>query len=160
MAAFASYSFNNSVIREYAINLDGNNSGYATGIIATQLRKKMAMSATASFIHATDNIGQKYLFDNKLRNAISYSASVGRLMLPKEYISYNQTNMNLELEMLGQLNTHSGLAWLDIAPAVQFIFFSRARLDIGYRYALARNLARYSTQGVTVRLEYNFFNVY
>ena len=64
------------------------------------------------------------------------------------------------LEFLGQVNTHNGYAWLDIAPAVQFIFNSRARLDIGYRYPLVKKLQRYASQGVLLRLEYNFFNVY
>jgi hypothetical protein len=160
MAAFASYSFNNSFIHEYAIDLNGHNSGYDVGMVATQLRKKMAMSATVSFAHATDNIGEKFLFGNKLRNVVGYSASVGRLMIPREYTSYKQTNMNLMLEFLGQMNTHNGYAWLDMAPAIQFIFNSRVRLDLGYRYALVKKLQRYATQGGLLRLEYNLFNVY
>jgi len=160
MAAFAGYELNNNKIQEYAINLNGRNSGYEVGLIATQLRKKMAMSASASFVHATDNINEKFLFGNKLRNAVNYTASIGRLMLPKEYISYNQTNVNLMLEFMGQLNLYSGSSWLDMAPAVQFIFNSRARVDLGYHFALAKQLPRYSTQGALLRLEYNFFNVH
>ena len=160
MAAFASYSINNSLIHEYAIDLTGHNSGHGAGLVATQLRKKTAMSATVSFAHATDNIGEHFLFGNKLRNTFNYSASVGRLMLPKEYTSYKQTNMNLMLEFLGQMNLYNGYTWLDIAPAVQFIFNSRARLDIGYRYTLAKKLQRYHTQGALIRLEYNFFTIY
>lgn len=160
IAGFASYSITNSYIHEYAIDLDGHNSGYTFGAIATQLRKKTAMSASASFLHATDNVNENFLFGNKLRNAVNYSVSAGRLMLPKEYTSYKQTNMNFMLEFLGQVNTHNGYAWLDIAPAVQFIFNSRARFDIGYRYPLVKKLQRYASQGVLLRLEYNFFNVY
>jgi hypothetical protein len=160
MAAFAQYSLNNSYIHEYAMDLNGHNSGYEAGLIATRLHKKTAFSASASFMHATDNINEKFLFGNKLRNAIGYSVSAGRLMLPKEYTSYKQTNLNLVLEFLGQCNVHNGFSWLDIAPAVQLIFNSRARLDLGYRYPLVKKLQRYSSQGALLRLEYNFFNIY
>jgi hypothetical protein len=160
MAAFAQYSLVNSYIHEYAINLNGHNSGYEAGIIATRLHKKMAFSAIASFLHATDNAKEKFLFGNMLRNAMGYSISAGRLMLPKEYTSYKQTNVNLMLEFPGQLNLHNGFAWLDMAPAIQFIFNSRARLDVGYRFPLVQKLQRYSDRGALLRLEYNFFNIY
>ena len=160
IAAFGQYSLVNSYIHEYSINLDGHNSGYELGLIATQLRNKMAFSASASLAHARDNADEKFLFGNKLRNAFNYSASVGKLMLPKEYTSYKQTNLNLMIEFLGQYNIHNGFTWLDIAPAVQLIFNSRMRLDMGYRYPLVKKLQRYSSEGVLIRLEYNFFNVY
>ena len=159
MAAFASYSFSNSFIHEYAIDLNGHNTGYETGIVLTKLHKKLAISAATSFLHAMDNVNEKYLFGNQLRNAAGYSLSVGRLMLPKSYTSYKQTNINLMIELLGQTNLHNGFTWLDMAPSVQFIFNSRARLDMGYRFALATKLQRYASQGAILRLEYNFFNV-
>ena len=160
MAAFGQFSLFNSYIHEYSINLDGHNSGYEGGLIATQLLHKLAISASASYLHATDNGKEKFLYGDKLRNAVAYSLSAGRLMLPKEYTSYRQTNLNLMVEFLGQCNTHNGFAWLDIAPAVQFIFNSRARLDIGYRYPLVKKLQRYSSEGALLRLEYNFYNLY
>jgi len=43
-------------------------------------------------------------------------------MLLREYTSYNQTNMNLMLELLGQVNMNTGYSFFDIAPSVQFIF--------------------------------------
>jgi len=160
LAAYGQYSFNNSRIHEYSINLDGHNSGYEAGLIATKLVNKLALSASVSWMHATDNGSQKFLFGDKLRNAMGYTLSAGRLMLPKEYTSYRQTNMNLMVEFLGQVNAYNGYGWFDIAPSVQFIFNSRARLDVGYRVPLVKKLLRYSAEGVLLRLEYNFYNLY
>ena len=160
VAAFGRYSFNNSHIHEYAINLNTHNSGYEGGVIATKLLKKVAFSASGSFLHAQDNGSKKFLFGNKSRNAVNYTLSVGKLMLPKEYTSFKQTNVNLMLEMLGQTNLNKGYSYLDIAPSVQFIFLSRMRFDAGYRYPMVTKLHRTSTKGFLLRLEYNIFNAY
>jgi hypothetical protein len=160
LAAFGRYSFNNSHIHEYAISLTSNNSGYEGGIIATRLMKKLAVSTSASILHAQDNGGEKFSFGDKSRNAMNYTLSVGKLMLPKEYTSFKQTNMNLMLEMLGQTNLNTGYSYLDIAPSLQLIFLSRMRFDAGYRYPLVTKLHRTSSKGFLLRLEYNIFNAY
>ena len=160
MAAFGKYSFNNSDIHQHAIDLNGHNSGYEGGLVATQLLNKVALSATASFLHATDNGKEKFGYADKSRNAVNYTLSVGKLMLPKEYTSFKQVNVNLMVELLGQTNLNGGSSFLDVAPAVQFIFLSRIRFDAGYRYSLITNLSRTSPDGVLLRLEYNIFNVY
>ena len=159
MAAYGRISYNNSPVRQPAINFYGYNSGYETGVIATQLINKVALSATSSYLHAFDNGKEKFL-PGQNRNAINYSLSIGKLMLPKEYTSYRQTNVNLMLEFLGQTNLASGASYLDMAPAIQFIFDSRARVDVSYLYTLVNKLQRTATSGIFVRLEYNFFNVY
>lgn len=160
MAAFARYSFNNSDIHQQAIDLNGHNSGYETGLIATRLKGKVAVSATASYLHAMDNGKEKFMYGNNNRNAVNYTLSIGKLMLPKEYTSYKQTNVNLLLEMLGQTNVSSGYSYLDIAPAVQFIFLSKMRVDAAYRIPVIKDLSRTSPGGCFVRLEYNIFNAY
>ena len=81
-------------------------------------------------------------------------------MLPKEYTSYDQLNMNLMLEMLGQTNIASGETFLDLAPSVQFIIKSRIRIDLGYRFALVKELQRTSNDGALIRFEYNLFNAF
>lgn len=159
MAAYGRISYNNSPVRQPAINFYGYNSGYETGVIATQLINKVALSATSSFLHAFDNGKEKFL-PGQNRNAINYSLSIGKLMLPKEYTSYRQTNLNLMLEFLGQTNLASGASYLDMAPAIQFIFDSRVRVDLSYLYTVVNKLQRTATSGIFVRLEYNFFNVY
>ncbi len=159
MAAFGRYSFNNSDIHQPAIDLMGHNSGYEAGLVSTKLMDKVAISAGASFLHAIDNGDQKFVYGAVNSNAINYSLSFGKLMLPKEYTSYRQLNLNLMAEFLGQVNSHTGTGYLDIAPSVQFIINSRMRVDAAYRIPLSTNLYRTSPSGTVLKLEYNFFNV-
>jgi hypothetical protein len=160
IAAFGKFAFNNSNVNQYAINIGKQNTGYEGGVVATKLINKVALSATASVAHAIDNSDQKFVFEKNLRNATNYSFSVGKLMLPKEYTSYNQVNMNLMLEFLGQANLANGYSYLDIAPSIQFIFNSRIRFDLGYRFAIVKKLTRFDEQGGLVRFEYNFYNAF
>ncbi len=159
LAVFARFSSNNTSIHQYAIDLNGHNSGYEGGIIATQLINKVAFTGSLSSLHATDNGKEKFLFGNKSRNAMNYSLSVGKLMLPKEYTSYKQVNVNLMVELLGQTNLSEGYHFLDIAPSVQLIFNSRFRFDAAYRYPLITKLHRTAPEGVLLRVEYNIFNI-
>ncbi len=160
MAAFGRYSFNNSDVHQRAIDLNGHNSGYEGGLVATKLKNKVAVSASASYLYATDNGKEKFIYNAKNRNAVNYTLSVGKLMLPREYTSYNQTNMNLMLELLGQVNMNTGYSFFDIAPSVQFIFLSKMRLDAAYRIPLVKDLTRTAPGGFLIRLEYNIFNAY
>ena len=160
IAAFGKLSLNNSIVDEAAINLNGQNSGYEAGIVATKLLNKFAFSATTSFLHATDNgNNNKFYYGTTQRNAISYTASVGKLLLPKEYTDYKQTNLNAMVEFLGQANTGSSLGYLDIAPSLQVIINSVARIDVGQRIKLSGKLQRSAPGGTFIRLEYNLFNV-
>ena len=160
LAAFGRYSFNNSDVHQQAIDLNGHNSGYEGGFIGTKLIRKVAVSATASYLYARDNNKEKFIYGDRNRHAVNYTLSVGKLMLPKEYTSYKQTNVNLMVEMLGQANLNSGHSFLDIAPSVQFIFLSKMRIDAAYRIPLIKDLSRTSPGGFFVRLEYNIFNAY
>ena len=100
------------------------------------------------------------MYSDASRNAVGYNLSLGKLMLPKEYTSYEQTNLNLMVEMLGQSNLNTGRTFLDVAPSLQLIFQSRIRLDLGYRIPLVKNLQRTTPGGALVRLEYNIFNAF
>ena len=160
MAAFGRASYNIGGIHQMAIDFNGHNSGYEGGVVATQLINKVAISGSVSTAYVTDNRDQKFLYGDENRTAINYTLSVGKLMLPKEYTSYDQTNVNLMLEFLGQSNTGTGARYLDIAPSIQFIIASRMRIDLGYRYPLVDELNRMAPKGYLFRLEYNFFNLY
>lgn len=161
MAAYARGASNNSDVHQPAIDLNGHNSGYEVGLIATKLVNKLALSASGSFLHAADNgDNNKFNYGNKGRDAIGYSLSAGRLMLPFAYTDYKQTNVNLMTELLGQTNFNSGKTYVDLAPSIQFIFLSKMRLDLGYRFPLVNDLERTADNGFLIRLEYNFFNVY
>jgi len=159
IAAYARLSSSNAYIKQPAIDLHGNNTGYESGLIATKLINKVALSASVSFLHATDNGTKKFGYGNS-RNAIDYTLSVGKLMLPKEYTDYKQTNLNIMIEMLGQYNTGVRQSFLDIAPSIQFIILSKMRVDLGYRFPLTQSLFRTDKSSFLLRLEYNIFNVF
>ncbi len=160
MAAYGRYSFNNSDIHQEEINLYGHNSGFEAGIMATQLLHKVALSTSVSLVKAINNANYKFLYGNHNSKALNYTFSVGKLLLPKEYKDYNQTNINGMIELLNQYNLGSGKYYMDIAPSVQAIFNSVARVDIGYRQQLGNTLYRTAPNGLFIRLEYNIFNVY
>ncbi|MEO5892174.1 MAG: hypothetical protein ABIQ31_18145 [Ferruginibacter sp.] len=160
IAAYGRYSFNKSNIGQPAIDFNGRNSGYEGGLVATKLVNKVAVSASSSVLYANDNGSEKFLYGDKNRTAFNYTLSLGKLMLPKEYTGYGQTNMNLMLELLGQTTAGNGNTFIDIAPSVQFIVKSRMRVDIGYRSPLVKKLYRAAPRGCIVRLEYNIFNLY
>jgi len=161
MAAYTRLSYNISDVHQPAIDLFGHNSGVETGVIATQLIKKVALSASLAHMYAADNgKGNKFIYANNNRNAVGYTLSVGKLMLPKTYTSYNQTNMNLMVEMLGQTNWETGSSFLDLAPSLQLILFSKMRIDVGYRFPMINDLKRTADRGFLLRLEYNIFNAF
>lgn len=157
MAAFARVSYNNSSIQQEDIETAGYNSGYEAGLIATQLLHKVALSSTVSYEKALNNNTYKFPAQQSA-NAVNYTFSVGKLLLPKNYVNYKQTNVNFMLEMLGQTLGANGRSYLDAAPAVQFIFNSQARVDVGYRQQLYSSIYRTSQNGFTLRFEYLLFN--
>ena len=161
MAVFATYSYNNSDIHQEEISMYGHNTGFEAGIVATKLMRKIALSSSVSYVKAFNNgNNNKFIYGLINANAVNYSLSFGKLMLPKEYKNYRQTNLNLMVETLSQFNTHSGKYYVDIAPTVQFIFRSQCRLDLSYRKQVNSSLLRTAPNGFFIRVEYNLFNVF
>jgi hypothetical protein len=159
MAVYGRVSSNNADIHQEEIETVGHNSGFEAGIIGTQLLHKVAISSSLSYEQAMNN-GSYEFPEEQANSAMNYTLSVGKLMLPKKYTGYNQTNFNLMLEFLGQRLNENGKSYLDIAPSMQFILFSRTRLDVGYRHELYSDMKRSAPNGFTFRLEYNFYNVF
>ncbi|MEO7310135.1 MAG: hypothetical protein ABIX01_07050 [Chitinophagaceae bacterium] len=160
MAAYVRLGLNNSSIHQEEIETYGHNSGYELGIVATQLLHRLAVSSSVSYEKAMDNGGgHKYPYTGRSA-AVNYTFSAGKLVLPKAYTSYNQVNLNLMVEVLGQTNTGNGRSFLDIAPSLQVIINSRSRIDLGYRQQLYSSLFRTAPNGFIVRLEHNLFNVF
>ena len=158
MAAFGRYSWNNSAIHQQAIDLTGGNSGYEAGLVATQLIHKVALSSSVSYARARNN--SDYNFPELLgNNAVNYTFSVGKLMHPKKYTSFKQTNINTMLEFVGQTITENGKSYLDVVPSVQFIINSQARIDLAYKKELYSSMQRAAGDGFFLKLEYTFFNV-
>lgn len=159
LAAYGRYSFNNSDIHQEQIEILGHNSGFETGIIATKLIKKVAISSSVSFEKVLDNKPNYSFPDNIGDNATNYSLSFGKLMYPKKYTNYKQTNINLMVEFVGQTINENGKSYLDVMPAVQFIFNSQARLDFAYRHELINSMVRTAPNGFYFNLYYTFFNL-
>lgn len=160
MATYGRYSFNNADIHQEEINLVGHNSGYEAGLVATQLLHKFAISSSVGYLRAQNN-GGKYEFPSNQPNTVSnYTLSFGKLMLPKKYKDYGQSNLNLMCEFLGQTLLQNGKSYFDIAPSVQLIIDSKMRIDVGYRHELYSSMQRSAPNGFLVRFEYNFFNVF
>ncbi|NHA07533.1 hypothetical protein G7092_27290 [Mucilaginibacter sp. HC2] len=158
-AFFAKASSINNPIVNQEITLEGDNSGLQSGVVFTQLLHKLALSGSASYLRAFDNRGGYDLTPLQARNSVAYTLSAGYLLFPKNYKDYQQTNVNLYAELLGKTNPGHGQSYLDIAPAVQFIFNSVCRLDLSYRTPLYNDMIRNSKNMYLVRLEYNFFNL-
>lgn len=159
-AAFVRASFNNSRIHHEEIETNGFNSGYELGAVATQLLHKVALSASASYERALDNGKQNKFPAYLAQDAMNYSLSVGKLMLPKEYVSYKQVNMNFMAELLAQRLNKNGYYYIDLAPSVQFIFNSQTRIDLGYRTEITGNMGRMGQRSFLFRFEHLLFNAF
>ena len=159
IAVFGRASFNNSLINEEEIETMGHNSGFETGIITTKLINKLAISSSLSFEKALDNKPYYKFPALQSNNATNYTLSFGKLVYPKKYTDFKQTNINLMVEFLGQTLNGNGKSFLDIAPSIQFIINSQARIDLAYRKELFSSMQRTTPNGIYMKLEYTFFNV-
>ena len=159
-AFFAKASSINNPITNQEISLEGDNSGLQGGVVFTKLMHKLALSASASYLHALNNADGYHLPTAYASNAVAYTLSAGYLLFPKTYQSYKQLNVNLYVELLGKNNPGYGQNYLDAAPAVQLIINSVFRVDFSYRTALWNDMQRTSNNTYLVRLEYNLFNLF
>ena len=157
-AAFAAGAWSNNPLVYQELNLDGDNSGVQAGLIATQLVNKFAAGAGVSYIRQLEQKDKVFFGPPFSNEGIQYNFSMGYLLFPRSYTSYNQTNLNLYCEFLGLKNTDISRSFLDIAPAIQLIFKSSTRVNLGARYQLAGNAHRMATQSFYVSLEHYFLN--
>lgn len=158
-AFFTKLSAINNPIVNQEITLEGDNSGLQSGLVFTQLLHKLALSGSVSYLRTWDNQGSNYLPAANARDAVAYTLSSGYLLLPREYKTYKQTNLNLYAELLGKVNPGYGQSYLDVAPSAQLIFNSLIRLDFSYRVPLYSTMQRNTAHTFLVRLEYNLFNL-
>ncbi|MGO4293843.1 hypothetical protein [Chitinophaga sp. RAB17] len=142
------------------LDLEGATSGVNGGIIATQLLHKLALSTTLGYSRYMNNVKDN-IPESFSKNSVNYSLSAGYLVLPVKYKSFQQTNLNLYVELLGKTNTDliGRGSYLDIAPAIQFIFNSTTRLDLSYRSQLAGDMPRNTFNSFLIRFEHNIFNI-
>jgi hypothetical protein len=162
MAAFAGGAYSRNHLDHNEINLMmGEQSGLQAGLIATQLWNRFAASATGSW----NEVLNKERWDNAHQGihairSFNYSLSAGYLLLPFEYKDYNQTNINLYAELLGSRNVNFPREkyYVDLAPSVQAIFNSTAKLNLGYRFQLSSDIYRLTKTSWMISFEYIFLD--
>lgn len=162
MAFFAEASKTNIPFHYDEITLMGDKGGIEAGIIATQLWHKFALSGTLSHtqvLHKSRNDKVIYIPERNYQ-AVYFSLSGGYLLLPKEYTDYRQTNLNLYLELLGQRTFEKPVYYVDMAPAVQLIFGSNTKLNIGYRFQLGSDMQRMAANSWLISFERTFLNTF
>src|SRR5688572_16076132 len=160
MAAFVDGSYSRSPYHYDEISLQGDKSGVQLGVIATQLWNRLAVSATVSHIQSLDesrNDKVQYV-PSRIYQVINYSLSAGYLLLPFEYTDYKQTNLNLYTEVLAQQSLDRQAYYVDLAPAIQFIFNSNAKLNLGYRFQLGSDMQRMTSSSWLISFERTFLN--
>lgn len=158
MAAYAMASLSNNPVVYQELNLDGDNSGVQLGIVATQLVNKFAASAGISYINQLEQ-KDKISFGIPFSNvAIQYNLSTGYLLFPFKYKNYEQVNVNLYCELLGQQNTDIQRGFVDLAPSLQFIIKSSTRLNFGSRFQLSGTAHRMANQSLFISIEHYFLN--
>ena len=151
-----SYSRNDPYYDE--ISFEGDQSGVRAGIIMTQLIHKFALSTTLSLSEVLQPQRWEEGPDPYSYQAANYTLSAGYLLFPFKYRSYKQTNVNFYLEFLGSSNIGKDLHYLDMAPAIQFIFNSNTKLNFGYRFQLYGNMHRMATEIYDVSLDWTLLN--
>jgi hypothetical protein len=159
MAVFADASATKAPFHYDEITLMGDKSGIEAGIIATQLWHKFALSGTVSHTQVLDksrNNKSVIYVPARIYQSMNYSVSTGYLLLPKEYTDYKQTNLNVYLEFLGEQTLDINKYCLDLAPAIQLIFNSNAKLNIGHRFQLSGNMRRMSNSSWQISFERTF----
>ena len=162
MAVFANLSATKAPFHYDEITLMGDKEGVAMGLVATQLWHKLAVSATVTHTQLLDNSRFNKVLYIPQRNyqAMNYSLSAGYLVFPKEYRDYKQTNLNLYLEILSQQTLDRKTNYLDIAPALQLIFNSNAKFNLGYRFQATGNMSRMANNSWQVSFERTFLGAF
>ena len=162
MAVFADASITEAPFHYDEITLMGDKNGVEAGLIATQLWHKLAVSATVSHTQVLDESRNNKVIYVPSRNyqAMNYSLSAGYLLLPKEYTDYKQMNLNLYTELLAQQTLDRKTHFVDIAPALQFIFNSNFKVNIGYRFQVSGNMDRMTTDSWQLSVERTFLNAF
>jgi hypothetical protein len=160
MAVFADASYTRVPFHYDEITLMGDKSGVEAGIIATQLWHRFALSGTVSHTQVLDESRNSKVIYVPERNyqSVNYVLSGGYLLFPKKYTDYRQLNVNLYLELLAQQTLERKTHFIDMAPALQFIFNSNAKLNIGYRFQVDGSMNRMANKSWLVSFERTFLN--
>lgn len=159
IGGYGRFSINRTEIHQEQIEILGHNSGFETGLIITKLNNKLAVNTTFSYEQIFNNQLNNTPITHPVNKALNYTLSIGRLVYPKKYNDFNQTNINLMVEIVGQKLNFDKKNYLDIIGVVQFIINSQSRIDIAYRNLLFSNMIRTAPNGIYLNFYYTFFNV-
>ncbi|HUQ65104.1 MAG TPA: hypothetical protein VM101_03065 [Flavitalea sp.] len=159
MAAFGEYAYGRNIGLYDDIGIQGDQSGYEGGLILTQLLNKLAVSSTLSYLQTLKNkkTDLEVFIPEK---SFNYSLSAGYLVFPFNYKSFRQTNLNVYAELLGQRTLDQKKYVIDFAPALQLIFNSNAKLNIGYRFQLRGNMYRMAEKSWLISFERTFLGAW
>jgi len=141
-----------NAIQTNSILLEGQESVLHSGLIITQLKHKWASSLTIGALVKQDALAANG------QAGFQYSFSNGLLLYPKKYTSYGQTNVNFYIELIGQTLFSDKAHYLDVAPAIQFIFNSQSKVNISYQLPLINESNRLTTHSAALSWDYLFFN--
>jgi hypothetical protein len=154
MALYGNAVYADQAHDEAETNLMGDNSGAGGGLIATVLKKKLAISFTGGAVFPTPYNDKSKNITLLYGNAYNYSLSFGYLLLPFKYKSYDQTNLNFYAEFLGK--SYDGMKvyqnnnrilieevpsfekgnYVEFRPAIQLIIKSSLRIDISRSFPM------------------------
>lgn len=160
MAAFLELSASRNDFLYDEFTLDGDLSGMQVGLIATQLINRLAVSGTAGFMQGFASTTSHHGSHEEHLSMFNYSISAGYLLFPREYVDYKQTNLNLYLEFLGSNGLGHEHHFIDIAPAIQLIFNSTTKLNLGARFQLSGNMVRVGEQTYQFSIEHTILNAF
>lgn len=160
LAVYSEFSKTNIPFHYDEITLMGDKSGVEAGLVATQLWHKFALSGTLGHTQVLHKSRRDNVIYVPLRGyqSLNYSLSGGLLVLPRVYTDYKQINLNLYLEIIGQQLLDKNAGFTDLAPALQFIFGSTTKLNIGYRFQLNGTMQRMASNSWLISIERTFLN--
>lgn len=163
-AAFLKGVYSTNSLKFDELTSDGDQSVFQAGLILTQLVGKLAISGTVALTEVVDD--ERWLKYGGPRRfgyeSLNYTLSSGYLLLPKKYKSYEQTNFNLYLELIGSQGLDRKVYFVDLAPALQFIVNSKTKINMGYRFQLKGNANRMAdaNPSLSLSVETTFFNTF
>lgn len=147
--------------------LDGGTTGYGGGLITTMLVDHFAASVTIGAALGAPDLATDEHHVYRDITCYNYSLSMGYLLLPTEYKSYDDPNLNLYAEFLGKYasykNDEHGVITasnnneviLSVGP--QVILNSIARIDLAFRTAISSNAVHRTPNTIVLKFERVFY---
>ena len=160
MAAYGELSTVNAAHDETEPNLLDDTKGYGGGFIATYLKNHFSVTLSSGAIipgkyeeTVSDFSGGEQHTVIEYGKALKYNLSLGYLVYPKTYSNYNQTNINVYLELMGKSYESARVSQDDVAitpqtdlllkgnyleahPGLQFVIKSNLRIDFALGFPL------------------------